>query len=130
MNCFIDQNEPAIGICKACQKAMCASCAIDTGRGLACSVECENEVNALNMIVDKSKRIYSIGTSSRIPPTGVIMFFFFFFFGALFSSVGIYQYIERGRFNFVSFAMGIGFIAFSLFSYIRNRNLNLNVSAL
>lgn len=123
MNCFNHQTESAIGICKACKKAVCASCAIDTGRGLACSQECENEVKALNMIVDKSKRIYSIGTSSKIPPTGVLMFLFF---GAIFTSVGIYQYIEKGRFDFFALAMGLGFIAFSLFSYIRNRNLNLN----
>lgn len=123
MNCFAHQSDPAVGICKACQKAVCASCAIDTGRGLACSVECENEVKALNLIVDKSKRIYSIGTSSRIPPTGVLMFLFF---GAVFTSVGIYNYIMKERFDFLSIAMGLGFIVFSLLSYIRNRNVNLN----
>ena len=123
MNCFSHQNEPAIGICKACQKAVCVSCAIDTGRGLACSAECENEVKALNMIVDKSKQIYSIGTSSRLPPTGVLMFMFF---GFIFTSVGLYQYIESGRPDFIALTMGLGFIVFSLFSYIRNRKLNLN----
>ena len=50
----------------------------------------------------------------------------FLFFGSIFTSVGVYQYIERDRFDFVSIAMGLGFIAFSAFTYIRNRNLNLN----
>lgn len=123
MNCFTHQNNVAIGLCKACQKAVCTDCAIDTGRGLACSLECQSEVKALNQIVDKSKRIYSIGSSSKVPPTGVLMFLFF---GAIFTSVGIYQYIESGRFDFVSVTMGLGFVGFSAFSYIRNKHLNLN----
>ncbi len=123
MNCFSHQNAPSIGICKACQKAVCVECVIDTGRGLACSAECDEEVKALNQIIDKSKRIYSIGSSSKLPPTGVLMFLFF---GLIFTSVGIYQYLDRERLDFVSLSMGLGFIAFSVFSYYRNKNLNLN----
>lgn len=123
MNCFSHKNMVAVGICKACQKAVCEGCAIDTGRGLACSVDCQEEVKALSMIVDKSKRIYSIGTKSRLPPTGVIMYLFF---GLIFAGSGIYQYISRERFDFVGLSLGVGFIVFSIFAYVRNRNLNLN----
>jgi hypothetical protein len=54
MKCFQHNENDSIGICKACQKALCASCVIDTGRGLACSQECANEVNDMNAIIDKS----------------------------------------------------------------------------
>jgi hypothetical protein len=123
MNCFAHQSEPAIGICKACHKAVCARCAIDTGVGLACSSECENKVTELSMMVDRSKRIYNIGTASKMPPTVVVMFLFF---GAIFSSVAVYQYVWKDRFDFIACAMGVGFFAFSIFSYVRNKKLNLN----
>jgi hypothetical protein len=123
MNCFSHQTIPAIGICKACHKAVCAECVIDTGRGLACSADCEKEINDLNIIMDKSKRIYNVGTSSKLPSIAVLMFLFF---GLIFLSVGIYEYIQMGRIDFVSLAMGLGFIVFSVLSYIRYRNLNLN----
>ena len=123
MNCFSHQDSPAIGICKACQKAVCASCTIDTGRGLACSDDCREEVLALNLMTDRGKRIYGIGQSSRLPPTGVLLFAFF---GLIFSADSLYRYLSQGSFNLISISMDIGFLAFAAVSYMRTRNLNLN----
>lgn len=123
MKCFIHSNNDAVGICKSCQKALCASCAVDTGRGLACPGNCVDEVSDLNKIVDKSKRIYSIGTSSKLPPTGIIMYMFF---GVMFTGFGIYRYFERGRFDAFTTLLGLGFVAMGIITYIRNKQLNLN----
>jgi len=62
MNCFKHNDNSANGICKACNKAVCTECIIDTGNGIACSEECEKEVLDINKILDQSKQIYSIGS--------------------------------------------------------------------
>jgi hypothetical protein len=110
-------------MCKSCQKAVCASCAIDTGRGLACSQKCENEVNDLNAIIDKSKRIYSIGSESKLLPTGILMYFLF---SALFLSWGIYNSFHWKDIDYFTIIMGIGFLIIGFIAYNRNKKLNIN----
>jgi hypothetical protein len=56
MNCYQHNDNPAIGICKSCQKAVCTVCAIDTGRGIACSESCAEEVKALGELVERNMR--------------------------------------------------------------------------
>jgi len=123
MNCFIHQEKNAIGICKACHKAICTDCLIDTSRGIACSTECEKEVIDLNILVDKSKQIYSIGSSSKFPPTGSIMLFLM---GLLFAGMGVYESIIRDKIVYFPILMGVLFMVFSIIGYIRTRKLNLN----
>ena len=123
MKCYTHQDTDSIGICKACQKAVCSTCVIDTGRGIACSKECETEVHDQNAIIDKSKRIYSIGSSSKLPPTGIIMYFMF---SLLFISWGIYNSVIRDRIDYFTILMGVGFFAVTIMAYIRNKKLNLN----
>ena len=123
MKCYIHQEIDSVGICKSCQKAVCISCAIDTGKGIACSKECENDVYDLNAIIDKSKRIYSIGTSSKLPPTGIIMYFIF---TLLFISWGIYNSMNRERIDYFTLLMGAGFLVITIMAYVRNKKLNLN----
>ncbi|WP_054773235.1 hypothetical protein [Methylogaea oryzae] len=77
----------------------------------------------LNLIMDKSKQIYSIGVTSKLPHTAVLMYSFF---GLVFCSAAIYQYATRGRFDFISSAFGLGFLVFGMLAYIRNKRLNLN----
>lgn len=54
MNCFTHQAAPAVGICRACGKGVCAACAADTGAGLACPGACEDRVLLLGRIVDSN----------------------------------------------------------------------------
>lgn len=123
MHCFKHIEADAVGICKACNKAVCSSCAIDTGRGLACSEVCVKEVKEINEIVDRSKQIYSISSSSRLPPTGIIMFAFF---GVMFTAWGIYNSTIRDRVDYFTIVMGLGFIAVTFIAYIRNKKLRMN----
>lgn len=123
MNCYTHHDNGSVGICKACQKAVCHECAIDTGRGLACSDECAKEVADINTIIDKSKLVYSIGTNSKLPSSNVIMFLFF---GLLFTGISTYQYFSRERVDFIAISMAIGFLAIGVFSHIRTRKINFN----
>lgn len=123
MKCFNHREADSVGMCKACQKAVCPSCLIDTGRGLACSDECATEVHELNAIVDKSKRIYSIGTKPRLLPTGILMYFMF---ASLFFFWGVYNSFQWNKIDYFTLLMGIGFFVVAIIAYVKNKKLNLN----
>lgn len=123
MHCYQHQDHEAVGICKACQKAVCTVCARDTSRGLACSDACVDEVSALNQIIDRSKQIYSIGTKSKLPATGIL---FYFFFAATFGGFGLYPLTQEKSVEWFPLTMGIGFFLFGVMGYIRTRNLKIN----
>lgn len=57
MNCFAHQAAPAVGICRACGKGVCAACAADTGAGLACPGACEDRVLMLGRMVDNNAKV-------------------------------------------------------------------------
>ena len=123
MNCFVHNENVAVGICKACQKAVCLTCAIDTGRGLVCSNKCQSEVTELNEIEDKSKRIYGIGSSHKLLPTGILLYLFF---GIAFAGFGIFKILDKGKPDFFLFVMGGGFLLIGFIAWLRNRKLNIN----
>lgn len=123
MYCYQHQETEAVGICKACQKAVCTRCAKDTGRGLACSDECVDEVSDLNQIIDRSKQIYSIGTKSKLPATGIL---FYFFFAAAFSGFGLYPLTRERNIEWFPLIMGLGFFLFGVLGYIRAKKLQIN----
>ncbi|MBU2880933.1 hypothetical protein KO525_15760 [Psychrosphaera sp. B3R10] len=122
MKCFTHQVD-SVGICKSCNKAVCSECAVDTGRGLACSDFCVEELNDINVIMDKSKQIYGIGNDSKLPPTGILMYMFF---AAAFIGFGVYQTILKGRPDYFLFVMGTGFLVVGGLAWYRNRKLNIN----
>ena len=74
MHCYIHQSNPAVGLCKTCFKALCPDCGIDVGNGLACRGECEQRVNELNQMWERSAKIYGVGRfKSNVPSTGVLL---------------------------------------------------------
>ena len=123
MRCYNHAGATAVGICKSCQKAVCITCVIDTGRGIACSEECETEVEELNQIVDRSKQIYGIGTTKQVLPTHVIMFAIF---GILFLVFGMINVFYAENPDYFSAVMGAGFLFLALFSWLRNRKARIN----
>ena len=122
MKCYTHHTD-SVGICKSCNKAVCSDCAIDTGRGLACCEACVAEVNDINVIMDKSKHIYGIGTNSKLPPTGILMYLFF---ALAVSGFGIFQSIIKSEPDYFLFVMGAGFFIVGALAWHRNKKLNLN----
>jgi hypothetical protein len=55
MECYTHAGAVAVGACKSCGKGLCRACAVDVGNGLACPGACEQEVRALNQIVQRNK---------------------------------------------------------------------------
>ena len=125
MNCYQHSDASAIGICKACNKAVCPSCEIDTGNGLACSEQCKKEVIEINQIVDNSKNIYGIGdnASNNLIPSGVMAYLFF---TVTFLGWSAFEYITQSRVNTFLIVMGIAFMAMGIFIYRRAKQMHLN----
>lgn len=123
MNCFKHNEISANGICKACNKAVCGQCIIDTGNGIACSEECEKEVLEINQIVDRSKKIYSIGSKPDVVPSGILVYVFF---SVLFLGWSGFEYVTKSRVSEFLIVMGLGFGLMGVIMYRRIKKLNLN----
>ncbi|MFN8412718.1 MAG: hypothetical protein U0Z26_10055 [Anaerolineales bacterium] len=63
MNCFYHPSAPAVGICKYCQRGLCAECAAVVDDVLACKHRHEDEVHQLEQLTARnlfqSKRVAS-----------------------------------------------------------------------
>lgn len=123
MQCYQHQDRVAVGLCKACQKAVCLSCGQDTGRGLACGEACADEVKAINEIVDRSKQIYSIGSKSKLPATGI---FLYAFFALAFMGFGLFPLSQGKSAEWFLVIMGAGFLVIGVMGYVRTRKLRIN----
>ena len=62
MKCFYHRDIDAVGTCKSCGKGLCADCAIDLSKGLACRGRCEADVRALIELVDQNIKITPLST--------------------------------------------------------------------
>jgi len=73
MKCFKHIDKDAVGICKSCGKGLCPECATVFQKGLACKEECEEEVQALIILGEKSKTVLK-KTSRTIYASGILFF--------------------------------------------------------
>ena len=55
MKCFNHDGADAVAICKNCNKALCHTCAVDVGNGVACAGDCEQEVRSLNELIRRNR---------------------------------------------------------------------------
>ena len=115
MKCFNHRDADAIGICKACQKALCAECANDLDHGLACKDKHETEVEALNTIVSRATRAHSSA------PKGIVIGpLFYATMGIIFTVTG---FLETGDIRYFMSVFGIAFIILALVVYQHQRKI-------
>ena len=122
MNCYIHRATTALGICRACGKAVCEACARDTGAGLACSDPCAKEIEASQKVVEITRRAYGVGTGRRLPAAAI----FFAFMGAVLVVNAGRPLIWGGEVGWMSMLMGGAFLVFAAYIYRRNRAIGLN----
>lgn len=86
MNCYYHPNQPAVGLCKHCQRGLCVDCAADVDGSLACKDHHEEQVRALEALTARNllqaRRVGSVYRRNAI---------FYFLSGALFAGFGFYQ---------------------------------------
>ena len=94
MNCYYHPNQPAIGICKHCQRGLCNDCAalvISTplnprDDSLACKDRHEENVRAVNQMTERNL-LASARTASNYRRSA----WFYLLTGLLFAGFGLYQ---------------------------------------
>ena len=71
MRCFYHQDKEAVGTCKSCGKGVCAECAVDLGKGLACRSRCEESVRAIIQLVDRNIHTTSPAKAQLVVPAAI-----------------------------------------------------------
>lgn len=126
MRCFNHSDQDARGVCKSCQRALCASCAAEVGKSVACLGRCEEDVRNLDeMVAYNLGMIRSVDMQkltadskaalqwSRSVISGVD--WFLVVLGAVFLAYAAY-----GRSGFMA-VLGLAFLGFGLFGLVRGR---------
>jgi hypothetical protein len=118
MNCFWHQDRPAVGVCTACGKGLCAECAVDLQRGTACKDKCEVEVRRLIDLRDFSLSQPNVQekilkSSSRASYRAAI-------FQMVLGSIFVTWWLLDRRFTVLAI-LGALFLAFGLFSALTLR---------
>lgn len=91
MNCYYHPNQPAVGVCKHCQRGLCIACAMDVDGSLACKDRHEEQVRDLDSLTQRNLlQVKRIGSNYRRNAV------FYFLSGFLFAGFGLYQYRFAG----------------------------------
>jgi hypothetical protein len=113
MRCFNHPDREAVGLCKACNKGLCAACTTDLDHGLACKNKHEAAVQLLENLITRSAKVYSVTPKSRF-----IAPLFYGFVGLIFVFFG---YAQGGILD-LPFLLGVGFLVYAVIAYFFNRN--------
>ena len=114
MKCFRHAQSDAVGTCKFCFKGVCAQCATDTGVGIACSPECQQEVKLLKAIIDRNKQAFPLAAKANTRNAILLFLFGFTFLG--------FGAIEEDRSLLLFFgAVGVIMLIGGIFSLISAR---------
>jgi hypothetical protein len=73
MKCYNHRASEAVGTCKHCSKGICSACAKDSGWGLVCSQQCEDEVKALKAMVERNRKMVPFAAKNSIR-SAIILF--------------------------------------------------------
>lgn len=91
MNCYYHPNQPAVGLCKYCQRGLCIACAANVDDNLACKERHEAQVSNMNMMLERN-----LLQAKRVGSNYLRNAVFYFLSGALFAGFGLYQYRFAG----------------------------------
>lgn len=58
MRCYYHPAADAVALCKSCSRALCHECCADVPPGSACRGRCEADVEAVNLVIQRSKTAY------------------------------------------------------------------------
>ena len=111
MNCFYHPGQPAIGLCKYCQRGLCPECAAVADDVLACKQRHEDEVRQLEQLSARS-----LFQSKRVRSTYMRNAVFYGLVGCVFAGFGLWEYNWLGLQAVVFIMLG----AFLLYAAIAN----------
>jgi hypothetical protein len=124
MRCFLHAGADAVGICKSCQRGLCADCAVEVGTTLACRGRCEADVSDINrmtawsvkMVDSTANGLTSVADGlTSVGRTVKAASIFNLVTGAAFAAWGA---LAEPRMWFL-IVIGVCFLAFGLFDLMR-----------
>jgi len=122
MRCFYHQDREAVGGCKSCGKGLCAECAVNLGKGLACRDRCEPDVQALIALVDRN--IALAPATSRLIASGhvtrLVTAILFLAMGLVFIAWGL---TDPERLAFI-IILGACFLAYGGYGFLQALRLS------
>lgn len=115
MKCFSHLQAEAVGTCKYCFKGVCADCAKDTGIGIVCSPQCEEEVRSLKAMTDRSKQAFPLVAKTHGRNAILLALF-----GVVFIVFGAIERSDSFIFPFL-FSFGVLMVIGAIFSFLMAR---------
>ena len=116
MVCYYHPDKPAVGLCKYCQRGLCSDCAAPSGDSLACKGLHEEQVRAMELLMQRnimqSKRVSSDYTRNTI---------FYGVVGVLFAGFGISQLRWLGLQAVIYLLIGLALLYASVANYLESR---------
>ena len=116
MNCYYHPNQSAVGICKHCQRGICTDCIAEVDDSLACKDRHEEQVSALNMLMERNLlqagRVGSVYTRNAI---------FYTLVGILFAGFGFLQIRWMGWQGIFLLVIGLFLLLAAAMNYFESR---------
>ena len=124
MNCYYHPTQPAVGICKHCQRGLCTDCAalvISTplnprDDSLACKDRHEKDVHALNKMTERN-----LLASARTGANYLRSAWFYLLTGLAFAGFGIYQIRWLGLQGIFLFLIGAFLLYVGVANFVESR---------
>lgn len=116
MVCFYHPDQPAVGLCKYCQRGLCSECAAIVDDVLACKDRHEEQVRAIEELMQKN-----ILQSKRAGSDYVRNTIFYGMVGLLFTAFGVSQLRWLGLQAIVYAVIGLALLYAALANYLESR---------
>jgi len=130
MKCFYHQETEAVGLCYYCNRGLCAECAMEYTRGLACRNRCERHVVLLLSSSGERRRRIRSGLKIRqyLQPRRELSLFtqlwvVMSLFAALLVAMGFtHEFVKPAPMRmFVEFGIGGSMLTLLILAYLLNR---------
>lgn len=116
MNCYYHPNQPAVGICKYCQRGLCNDCIAEENDILACKDRHEEQVRAIDLVAKHA--LLQAGRVSSVYRRNAI---FYLLVGVLFTGFGLWQVRWLGWQGVFLSAIGVFLLYAAIANYLETR---------
>ncbi len=116
MVCYYHPDQPAIGLCKHCQRGLCSECAALVDDVLACQNRHETQVHELTLLTQRN-----ILQAKRVGSDYVRNTIFYGSVGVLFTAFGASQIKWLGLQAVVYLMIGLALLWAALANYLESR---------
>ncbi len=123
MQCFVHHDAVAVGICKACGRAVCVACARAGEDTLSCSERCASRSAMIVEMERRGARMYGLSGEKRMLPLGAVIWGLF---AVLFLGSGVLSWMKTGKPEAFLLGFGVISVVVAALAYQRNKRLGLN----